>query len=269
MTLSTLVSQFDYRGTTPTSDVVHSRYGVALPRVAHQRSTAQHLSSTAWPGTAGVEYRVRSFTVRSQRERATLESAFRLRASVLVHELGWLVPNGFGIEQDRCDVSATHFAALAHLPDATTPTLAGYARVMLPRHGFMLRREFAELLDETHIALDETNAFEISRMVVDPRFRGLRCHEGRTVTEHLGRAIAAWALARGKAECYTVCETRHIRALRWRGIHFECFGRQVEYQPGVPVCAAALRLTPLIDEWRERRPTDLAWYLGGPSRSAR
>ena len=268
MTLSTLVSQPDHQDATSTSDIVLSRYGVALPRVAHQRSTAQHLSSTAWPRTVGVEYRVHSFTARSQREQATLQSAFRLRASVLVHELGWLLPNGIGIEQDRCDASARHFAALAYVPGAT-PTLAGYARVLLPRHGFMLHREFAELLDETHIDFDKTSGFEISRMVVDPRFRGQRCREGRTVTEHLGRAIAGWALARGKAECYTVCETRHIRALRWRGIRFERFGREVEYQHGVPVCAAVLRLTPLVEEWRERRPHDVAWYLGASPRSDR
>ncbi|HEV8193159.1 MAG TPA: acyl-homoserine-lactone synthase [Ktedonobacterales bacterium] len=267
MTLSTAVSQLDHQDTS-TADIVHSRCGVALPRVARQRSTVLHSSGTASPRATGIEYSVRSFTARSQRERATLESAFRLRASVLVYELGWLLPNGIGIEQDRCDASATHVAALAYLPGATTPTLAGYARVLLPRHGFMLRREFAELLDETHIAFDETSAFEISRMVVDPRFRGQRCREGRTVTEHLGRAIAGWALARGKTECYTVCETRHIRALQWRGIRFERFGREVEYQRGVPVCAAVLRLTPLVDEWREQRPADLAWYWGTSSWSA-
>jgi N-acyl-L-homoserine lactone synthetase len=268
MTRPTTISQLDYRTHTSTSDIVHSRCGVALPRVARQRSTTQQVGGRVSASTV-VEYRVRSFSARSQRERATLESAFRLRASVLIHELGWLPPNDAGVEHDRCDAVATHFAALAYLPGATTPTLAGYARVLLPRHGFMLRREFAELLDGTLVTFDEASAFEISRMVVDPRFRGQGCQEGRTVTEHLGRAIAGWALTRGKTECYTVCETRHIRALRWRGIRFERFGREVEYQRGVPVCAAALRLGPLMDEWRERRPGDLAWYLGAAPRSAR
>ena len=68
------------------------------------------------------------------------------------------------------------------------------------------------------------------------------------------------ALATGHHEWLSVCELRHVRALRLRGLPFTRFGRVVEYQPGVPVCAARLDLRHAARHLGARRPSDFAWY---------
>jgi N-acyl-L-homoserine lactone synthetase len=244
-------------------EVVRSQAGVILPRIARSRAVRASGRPVREHGALG--FSVRSFSARSAREQATLDAAFRLRSHVLVHELGWLLPEGDGWECDRCDGVARHFAVLALLDGRLEPTVAGYARVLLPRHRFMLEHEFVELLGGEPLGIDAARAFEISRVVTDPRFRGVRSREGRTVTEYLGRAIAQWALSHARHVCYTVCEARHIRALRLCGLHFAQLGRIVEYQRGVAVCAATLDFTRTATDWRTARPADYAWYLGESS----
>jgi N-acyl-L-homoserine lactone synthetase len=146
--------------------------------------------------------------------------------------------------------------------------LVGYARALLPRQGFMLQREFVELLGDELFTPDVHRAFEVSRFVIHPARRGQRCDEGRTITEHLARGIARWAGAVGRDEWYTVCETRYLRALRLRGLEFMPFGLPMEYQPGIEARAAVLRLSVAATRLRARRPHDYAWYTCGaiPSR---
>jgi N-acyl-L-homoserine lactone synthetase len=83
------------------------------------------------------------------------------------------------------------------------------------------------------------------------------------VADHLARAVAGWAQRHGRTDWYTVCEARHLRALRWRGLRFTQLGRAVEYQPGVEACAAVLRLPVASAELRAHRAHDYAWYAGG------
>jgi N-acyl-L-homoserine lactone synthetase len=186
-----------------------------------------------------------------------LEEAYRLRAAVFADELAW-VPARNGYERDRCDTAALHFAVFA--PGAG---LVGYARVLLPEHGFMLAREFSALLAGEALRLDSRRAFEVSRFVVHPRYRGLRDAAGRSAADHLARRVARWAIAARRSDWYGVCEQRHIRALRLRGLPFVAFGRIVEYQPGVRACAARLCLPEAAEALRRRRERDYAWYLGG------
>jgi N-acyl-L-homoserine lactone synthetase len=186
-----------------------------------------------------------------------LEEAYRLRAAVFADELAW-VPARNGHERDRCDVAALHFAVFT--PGAG---LVGYARVLLPEHGFMLAREFSALLAGEALRLDAPRAFEVSRFVVHPRYRGLRDAAGRSVADHLARRVARWAIATRRSDWYGVCEQRHIRALRLRGLPFAAFGQIVEYQPGVRACAARLCLPEAAEALRCRHLRDYAWYLEG------
>ncbi|MEO7000945.1 MAG: acyl-homoserine-lactone synthase [Ktedonobacterales bacterium] len=254
-------------------DVVYSQAGIALPRQARQQPRAMGERSQRTAGEP-VRYSVRAFTARTATQvnatQATLEEAYRLRARVFMRELGWLTPSADGREYDRCDPLARHFAVFAHAPDAARQSLQdapliGYARVLLPRQGFMLQHEFVELMPEhTGRPLpDARHAFEVSRFVVHPLHRGRRCVEGYTATDHLARAIAQWALADGRTDWWTVCEARHLRALRLRGLRFTQVGRIVEYQPGIEACAALLRLPVAADELRQRRADDYAWYAQG------
>jgi N-acyl-L-homoserine lactone synthetase len=240
------------------SDLIYSRAGVALPRRARARTRAS--AARERRHTAPTRYSVHSFSARSPHAALLLEDAYRLRARVFMGELGWLAASADGRERDRCDPLARHFALFTHPADGSAPTLAGYARVLLPRHGFMLQREFSELLGDLPFAPDDGRAFEVSRFVIHPALRGWRCGEGRTITERLAREIARWARAQGRDEWYTVCEARYLRALRLRGLEFTTFGQPVEYQPGVEARAAVLRLSAAAHALRARRPGDYAWY---------
>ena len=255
--------------------VIYTRAGIAVPCEARERQRigARQSRQQREP----VRYEARAFSWRATRYAATLEEAYRLRAGVFMSELGWLAPSPDGRERDRCDPLARHFVVYARQPDAApdtapdaapaqTPepaTLVGYARVLLPRHGFMLQREFVELAPPERFAPDAERAFEVTRYVVRPAHRGRRCVEGRTVVEHLARAIATWALAHGRTDWYTVCEARYLRALRLRGLRFTQLGVGMEYQPGVEACAALLRLPVASAELRARRYHDYAWYMRG------
>jgi N-acyl-L-homoserine lactone synthetase len=193
---------------------------------------------------------------------ATLDAAWRLRDAVFARELGWVPPGAGGRERDRCDQVARHFGAFARprAAEDAAPRLVGYARVLLPEQGFMLQREFAAILDGRPLHVDARRAFEVSRFVVHPRHRGVLDARRHGVGEHLARAIALWALTSGRTEWLCVCEVRHVRALRLRGLPFTHFGTTVEYQPGVPVCAALLDLPRAAARLRARRPADYAWY---------
>lgn len=255
----------------PWPEIVYSRAGVALPRQARSRQRIGPRRAHADVAEREpVRYEAHAFSGRAARYAATLEEAYRLRARVFMGELGWLAPSVDGRERDRCDPLARHFVVCAASDDARgaagereSAALVGYARVLLPRHGFMLQREFAELTPieaGEPFTPDARRAFEVSRFVVRPAHRGRRCVEGRTVVEHLARAIATWALEHGRTDWYTVCEERYLRALRLRGLRFTQLGRAVEYQPGVEACAALLRLPMASAELRATRFHDYAWY---------
>ena len=193
-------------------------------------------------------------------EARALDTAFRLRHTVFVGELGWVSGFPSRRERDRCDALATHFAVFA--PSRSSGAqLVGYARVLLPADELMLQREFAALVQGQPRDWDPLRAFEVSRFVVHRGHRGQLGPDRRGVVEHLARAIAAWALAHGRSEWVSVCEVRHLRALHLRGLPFVRFGRIVEYQPGVPVCAARLDLAQAAARLRVQRPRDYAWYV--------
>jgi N-acyl-L-homoserine lactone synthetase len=194
-------------------------------------------------------------------ETSALEEAYRLRAAVFARELGWVPLPRDGIERDRCDDAALHVAAFA-LADAR-PHLAGYARVLLPAQAFMLEREFTALLAGQLLHPSASRAFEVSRFVVHPAYRGRLDASRRSVADHLGRTIARWALAHHRTEFYAICEERHIRALRLRGLPFVRLGVPVEYQPGVRARAARLFLPEAAARLRRHRLRDYAWYLQG------
>jgi N-acyl-L-homoserine lactone synthetase len=200
-------------------------------------------------------------------EAAAFDAALRLRQAVFAHELAWVPASADGRERDRCDAAARHFAVFARVGTAethpATVRLVAYARVLLPADGLMLEREFAALLGGRACATDPARAFEVSRLVVDARWRGQLGVDRRGAVEHLGRAIARWALADGRSEWLSVCEVRHVRALRLRGLPFSRFGRVVEYQAGVPVCAVRLDLPHAAARLGRLRPADYVWYAEG------
>ncbi len=229
-----------------------------MQRQPRHESSRQTLA-TRLPQPAGQRQHPRMWAVgpASAADFTALEEAYRLRAAVFADELAW-VPARNGHERDRCDAAALHFAVFT--PGAG---LVGYARVLLPEHGFMLAREFSALLAGEALRLDPRCAFEVSRFVVHPHYRGLRDANGRSVADHLARRIARWAIATHRSDWYGVCEQRHIRALRLRGLPFAAFGRIVEYQPGVRACAARLCLPEAAEVLRHRHLRDYTWYLRG------
>lgn len=195
-------------------------------------------------------------------------AAQRLRAEVFVRELGWVAACACGREHDRCDAVATHFLLLALAPAGRIGVggqsrVAGYARILLPEHTFMLEREFAALLPDRFDLREPARCVEVSRFVVHPSLRGALDADGRSAAEHLQRGIARWALAHERYHLYSVCETRHVRALRLRGLPIQRFGHVREYTPGVHTCAMRLDLNVTRELLALRRPRDAQWYARG------
>src|SRR5258707_11120517 len=112
-----------------------------MQRQPRHESSRQTLA-TRLPQPAGQRQHPRMWAVgpASAADFTALEEAYRLRAAVFADELAW-VPARNGHERDRCDAAALHFAVFT--PGAG---LGGYARGLLPGHGFMLAREFRALL---------------------------------------------------------------------------------------------------------------------------
>lgn len=199
-----------------------------------------------------------------------LAAAQRLRAAVFARELGWAPECACGREHDRCDPVATHLVILATSNrGASGPAhaprwqVAGYTRILLPEQTFMLRREFAALLPDGLLIAESARSFEVSRFVAHPALRGALDDRGRSVAEHLQRGVARWALAHHRDQLYSVCETRHVRALRFRGLPVRRIGRALEYSPGVHTCAIHLDLDAASRALTSRRPWDADWYAQG------
>ncbi len=187
-----------------------------------------------------------------------LAPALRLRADIFGRELGWVPYPANGHEWDRCDPLASHFTLFA--TDGESAKLAGYARVLVPPSNFMLEREFVRLLANEPLQYSREAAFEVSRFVIHPSWRGKRDRDGRSAVDHLGRAIIQWALSNNRSLWFSVCEARHVRALRSRGLEFERFGAIVEYQPGVHACAARLDLACAMERMRIQCAAQLEWF---------
>jgi len=191
-----------------------------------------------------------------------LAPALRLRADVFARELGWVPYPANGHEWDRCDPLAYHFTLF--VSDGASTRLAGYARVLVPPSNFMLEREFVRLLANEPLQYSRDATFEVSRFVIHPSWRGKRDRDGRSAVDHLGRAIVQWALSNNRSLWLSVCEARHVRALRSRGLEFERFGAVVEYQPGVHACAARLDLECAMQRMRIERAAQFEWYCAEP-----
>lgn len=234
---------------------------MAVEHIPSPSVAARHPSSPL-----AVRYQARLLP---RREGTALDAAFQLRHVVFAGELGWVPGAPNGRERDRCDATAHHFGVFARAPTAPDarpedpPTLVGYARVLLPEHDLMLEREFVALLAGQPLAADPRRAFEVSRFVVHPQYRARLGADRRGVVEHLARAVVHWAVRHGRTEWLSVCEVRHVRALRIRGLPFARFGRVVEYQPGVRACATRLALPHAAAQLCALRPHDYAWYTEG------
>lgn len=241
--------------------------GAARRERQHGRSLA--LTPVVRSGRAlqpAVHYQARPL---QRHEAVTLDAAFHLRHLVFARELGWVPAGPDGRERDRCDAAAHHFGVFASAAAATesapsaTPALVGYARVLLPEQVLMLQCEFAALLAGHRLDVDARRTFEVSRFMVHPQYRGRLGADRRGVVEHLARAVVRWAAQHSRSEWLSVCEVRHVRALRMRGLPFTRFGQVVEYQPGVYACATRLALPQAADQLRVLRPRDYAWYTEG------
>lgn len=198
----------------------------------------------------------------SSEEREILNDAFRLRAAVFAHELSWVDPPSNDREHDRADPLAHHFALFDS--GDTHASVIGYARVLLPPAPFMLEREFIRLLSGGPVPGDPVRSFEVSRFAVHPLWRGRYDRSGHSASDHLGRSIVQWAWQAERSVWFSVCEVRHVRALRCRGFAFEPFGAVIEYQPGVHACAVRFNLDMALERLRAQRPDEFDWYCGRP-----
>lgn len=167
-----------------------------------------------------------------------MEEAREFRHKIFLEELGWSLLDSTGQEFDEYDKNSVHFGAFADSSDLT-----GYCRLILHRSGFMIEREFAELVNPGYSIRKKDDTVEISRFAIPKEIRGKV--EGFNVIAVLLRAVYLWAKANKVRYIYGVCASDHLSFVRE---YFSCckqIGPAHEYQPGVSSSALIFDLEKL------------------------
>lgn len=170
--------------------------------------------------------------------RNEMEQARTFRHKIFLEELGWTLLDSTGQENDEYDKNAVHFGAFDDSRD-----LVGYCRVILSRSGFMIEKEFADLVAPTYYVRKKGDTVEISRFAIPKELRGKQ--EGFRVIAVLLRCVYQWAKMNKVRYIYAVCASDHLGFLRG---FFSCckpIGPAYEYQPGISSSAFILDLEEL------------------------
>lgn len=166
--------------------------------------------------------------------RDDMEEARAFRHKIFLEELGWSLLDSTGQEIDEYDKNSVHFGAFED-----SSRLVGYCRLILnSKSGFMIEKDFAELVNPGYCIRKKDDTVEISRFAIPKETRGKV--EGFMVIGVLLRCVYQWAKANRVRYIYGVCASDHLSFVRE---YFSCakqIGPAHEYQPGVSSSAFIL-----------------------------
>jgi N-acyl-L-homoserine lactone synthetase len=171
-------------------------------------------------------------------ESRELQDLYEFRHRVFSKELGW-VPTSLGAG-DPYDGHSVHFGAFSNAGD-----IVGCSRLILPKGGFMLEREFADLLDPGYNLRKETDTVEASQFAVSRELR--RTREGFAVTELLCKTMCLWARRNGIRYCYMVLDANYLEFLQ-AFFSLRTIGPPRVYEPQIASVAAVFDLAELHPE---------------------
>lgn len=182
----------------------------------------------------------------------------RLRERVFAHELGWVPPSGDGRERDKFDQGSLHVAILQHWQ------IIGYLRVTPANRAWMLDRCFAFLLDTTSKMTRPMDSLEVSRLAVDPAYRGKIDRLGFSVLDWLIRGLVEHAK---RLECrywYVVLARPVYLLLQAKGLDCQLLGEVRKMPDGVETLAARIDM----ERFLRKAPTFFEQSLKLPIPSA-
>ena len=187
-----------------------------------------------------VEVRDESLMARvlDSSNKAEMADARMFRHKIFLEELGWSLVDSTGQEVDEYDRNSVHFGAFSDSDE-----LVGYCRLILPKSGFMIEKEFADLVDPTYYIRKEVDTVEISRFAIPKEIRGKQ--EGFMVIAVLLRCVYQWARINKVRYIYGVCASDHLKFVEE---FFSCckpIGAAREYQRGLSSSALIFDLDEL------------------------
>ena len=164
-----------------------------------------------------------------------MEKIYAFRHKVFSKELGWVF--SLSKERDDYDDTAVHFAVFSDSGD-----IVGYSRLNLAEGGFMLEKEFSDLIGDTYSIRKESDTVEGSRFTVIPELR--RSKSGFKVSELLCKTMCRWCRINGIRYWYLVMDKLYLDFLQ-RFFSIQQVGVTREYQPGLISVVAFIDLKKL------------------------
>lgn len=175
-----------------------------------------------------------SARVLDQGRKDEMAQARAFRHKIFLEELGWSVLDSKGQEFDQYDECSVHFGAFSE-----SGKFVGYCRLILPKKGFMIEKEFASLVYPGYHIRKENDTVEISRFAIPKEQRSKL--EGFRIVAVLLRSVYQWAKVNKMRYIYGVCATDHLQFVL--GVFSSCctpIGPAHEYQPGMSSSAFIL-----------------------------
>ena len=164
-----------------------------------------------------------------------MEKIYTFRHKVFSKELGWVF--SLSKEHDEYDDTSVHFAVFSDSGD-----IVGYSRLNLAEGGFMLEKEFSDLIGSTYSIRKESDTVEGSRFTVSPDLR--RSKSGFKVSELLCKTMCRWCKINGIRYWYLVMDKNYLDFLQ-RFFPIQQVGVTKEYQPGLTSSAVFIDLKKL------------------------
>lgn len=191
-------------------------------------------------------------------EKSELEQAFRLRHEIFCRELGWVAPQGSGLEVDGYDLDAVHFGVFDGKGG-----LNAYLRLVITERPFMLEDIFGYLVGDGHVLRKDPGTAEISRLCVSPDARE------RKVSDNFGshgasmllyKGVYLWCRERGVRHLYLVVEERILRLLKLCGFPCRPVGKPHVMPDGLKAVGAIMDWNEFDELNARKRPDLFEWF---------
>ncbi len=211
------------------------------------------MEGTVTGAERAIEFNEGEFLVKTLKEDADLQQAYRLRHRVFAERLGWVPATEDGKEMDMYDLWGVTVGLFGY-----DGVLLGMARLLPSSGKFMLENEFGALLHDSHTIRKASDTAEITRLAVNPDIRDAKL-SSRIMLGVL-KGIYQWAVENEIRYYYLEVEHRFLRALRMLGFPCEPIGPVVQLPPaGVGAVAALYDMARFDDENAKKRPDFLEW----------
>lgn len=193
------------------------------------------------------------FLVKTLKEEADLQQAYRLRHRVFAETLQWVPPTNDGKEMDMYDLWGSSIGLVDR-----SGKLHGLARLLPASGPFMVEHDLRLLLPQDQVIRKEPDTAEITRLAIDPDIKDKGLSARLMLT--LIKGIYHWAMAHGVRYFYLEVDHRFFRVLNAMGIPSDPLGPPVALPPARTLSIAAMMDIVQCEEVLSRkRPAVMEW----------